>query len=178
MTIENKPVHLYKNKSFTEEAYVPIVMDQAGIYDLDHALVFSIIYQESKGNPYASRYEPRFFARKLADKSRSQLSGYVPLSMLCSLETEKAHRATSWGLFQILGETARWFGLYDHPYLNSLVEPHVNISMGCSYFSSLLKKYGTIEKALRYWNGSPAYPAKVMDHYRTGAWKQIANSVK
>lgn len=153
-----------------------LILRYCGDYGLDHEVIAALVYQESKGKQYATRFEPKFFTKKLSWRSRSQLSGFVPPSHKQTLITEKTHRATSWGLFQIMGETARWFVPYEATYLSSLVDLNTNISIGVRYFDDCLRRAKSTEGALQLYNGSPAYPPLVLEHVRNGNWKKIVQT--
>lgn len=139
-------------------------------YDLDPAIIDALIQQESLGDPWAFRYEPGFYKRYLGHLSRSDLNGHVP-KRLPTIESEKVARSTSFGLMQIMGETARGAG-FDKDYLSELFDPEINIELGCKFFRSLLDKYTDEETdkdtayrtaLLRYnGGGDPSYPDKVL----------------
>lgn len=115
-------------------------------------LVMSIIYKESHGNPYAMRYEPAFnkwLLNQLTTENFKYHSGAI------SRETEIKARSTSYGLMQVMGQTARETG-YEGTFLSELCEPEVGIYWGTLYLSKLLTKYGNIEEAVAAYNaGSP-----------------------
>ena len=85
-------------------------------YDLDQKLVCAICEHESSWNPWAVRYEPAF--EKKYDPT-------VGISL-----TEHMGRAFSYGLMQIMGETARELG-FTEPYLTELCDPSTGLEFGC-----------------------------------------------
>ena len=101
-------------------------------------IIAAIVQKESRGNPWATRYEPGFYDRHLATLDRKSLSGYVPPNTP-TLETEKRDRATSFGLCQILGETARSQLGVRFQFLSELLDPAKNID-ACGQY--LLQLYG------------------------------------
>src|SRR5262249_45063110 len=139
----------------------PLIKKYAEQNNLEKEIVAGLIWQESRGETYAYRYEPDFFRRYLEGRKRTELNGFVP-ALLPTLESEKSARATSWGLMQIMGETARELG-FNEQYLTRLLCPDVNISLGCDFLWQLLKRFETSDRALLAWNGGgdPAYPKKV-----------------
>jgi len=142
-------------------------------HQLEPALIAAVIYQESRGNPLAVRYEPAFFRRYVEPWGRGYLPGYVPTQ--CSLVTEKHMRATSWGLMQVMGETARERG-YAGEFLTGLLDPAVNISIGAEYLSHLIRNArGSIREALLRWNGggNAAYPLEVTSHVQSGRYRAV-----
>lgn len=143
--------------------YQQLIASVADPKGLAGMLIQAIIEQESGGNPWAFRYEPAFFRRYLQDLNEGQLSGFVPRG-IPTLATEKQARATSWGLMQIMGETARSIG-FSGRYLTELLDPATNLEWGCLYLAQLLTKTGgNTRQALLRWNGGgdPTYPDKVL----------------
>lgn len=110
--------------------------DHAG---LDEGVVCAVIEQESDWNPAAVRFEPAFYQKYI-----------VPLNLADS--TEARCRATSWGLMQIMGETARERGYTGE--LPDLLKPELGLQWGCVALARLVKmKNGDIYAALMAWNG-------------------------
>ena len=145
-----------------------IITKHATRLDLDLLLVAAVIHQESAGDPWAIRYEPNFFRRYVQNKDRSRIGGYVP--RMCSFDTEKKARSTSWGAMQIMGQVARERG-FRGEFLSELCDPDVNISFGCEFLAHLLRTRGSVESALLRWNGgaNKAYPTEVLAHIDSGA---------
>ena len=131
----------------------PSFQDDAKSYaaslGLDPALVCAVIEQESAWNPNAVRYEALFRAKYVAPQH---------LAM-----EEELFRSFSWGVMQVMGQTAREHGY--NGFLPSLCDPHVGLVIGCKV---LLVKLGMAEgdvaKGLLYWNGGAniLYPQQVM----------------
>ena len=137
---------------------------------LDPALVCAICEQESSWNPYAFRYEPLFFAKYVA-----------PLYTNNKITASEAYaRGFSWGLMQVMGQSAREAG-YTEPFLSSLCDPNDALEIGCrllrkkfdsasSVAQAFLPVSGAVTqndpttRALLLWNGgsNPAYPAQVL----------------
>jgi len=103
-------------------------------YGLPVRLVMAIITVESGGNPFAIRYEPAFFSRYVRDNPS------VKAKAPCSLDTERQARATSWGLMQVMGETARSVG-FQGVFLSELTRVEAGIDAGCRYLRSLVNRY-------------------------------------
>ena len=126
----------------------PLIASAARTHGLSVALVLAIVQVESGGNPWASRYEPGFYARYVHGKP---IRAFAP----CSEATEARWRATSFGLMQIMGQTARETG-FKGVYLTELCDPHLNLDWGCRYLALLMKKYGPGDAAIAAYNaGSP-----------------------
>jgi len=131
----------------------------AAIHTLPIELVCAVCEQESgdrkpdglgkeSWQPWAIRAEPLFETK------------YVqPLHLV---PTEEWARSMSWGLMQIMGETARELG-YKGP-IPQLMEPDIGIEWGCVKLVKCLKEHGDLEKSLLAYNGGgdPEYGKKVM----------------
>lgn len=122
----------------------------ATTHQLDPALICALCEHESRWDTWAIRYEPSFQER------------WVPRAGLDP--TEYYSRAFSYGLMQIMGQTAREL-LYMGPYLSELCDPKVGIEFGCRKLAHCLKNTaGNIAAALEQYNGGadPKYAAIVM----------------
>ena len=121
-------------------------------HGLDPVLVCAICEQESNWDPWAIRFEPRFMVR------------YVqPLGL--KSPTEVTTRSISWGLMQLMGESARELGFTGGHFLSELCDPAVGLEWGCKHLIGKFKAAGgDVHKALLYWNGggNPAYPDQVL----------------
>ena len=128
-------------------------------HGLDPALVCAVCAHESDGwQQYAVRYEPGFYKK------------YIEPMMALTL-TEKTMRATSFGLMQIMGETARELG-FTGRFLTELLDPINAVTYGCKKLKRELDKHqGDVNQALLAYNGGgdSQYPNLVMAHYPTYA---------
>ncbi len=146
---------------------------------IDVRIFTALIQQESGFDPWATRFEPHYYERHLKNKNKTELVGYVPL-LIPTFRTECTHRATSWGLCQILGDTARGLG-FKGRFLSQLLQPEVNIGLGTSYFAMLLKRVKEEDKITKYrtallrWNGGGdlSYPDKVFGHIQSDQFNAI-----
>lgn len=143
--------------STTREALEEAARLAATNHNLDPALVMAVVEQESNWNPWAIRYEPAFYERYTK-----------PMHLT---DTEEYSRAISWGLMQIMGETARELG-YKGP-IAKLCEPDIGLDWGCLLLANKMKAKGDdlVESLLAYnGGGSLKYPDEVIariDKYRT-----------
>lgn len=123
-------------------------------HGLNDSLVCAICEQESGWNPNATRYEPAFYTRYIQPMiSDGRLTGDSTKDL-----------ATSWGLMQVMGETARESG-YMGP-CDQLLEPALGLEWGCRVFAKkLVAANGDAYNALLRWNGggNPRYPQEVID---------------
>lgn len=175
--------------------YGEIIRKEAANSLVPVELIAAVIVQESRGVTTATRYEPAFYETYLRTKTRSQLSGWLPsVGELPSFDTEKKDRATSYGLMQVMGDTARWCAklapdgtdpLDPRRYIASLTIPEIGIACGAKVlaYCLYLERATTdpdekIRRALsRYNSGSPtsmkglAYAGKVMKIIKDGMHK-------
>lgn len=159
----------------------PLVNQIALAHSLRPDVVMCLILKESKCDPAATRYEPHIH-RQLIPKERIALSGWKPdkdyndPEIEPSLDTEKVQRAMSWGLMQVLGETARWCGKCTRPFLSELANPEIGIEVGCRVFSHYLgRAKGDYTVALAMYNAGSAlspigqtYSKDILDKVKRG----------
>ncbi|MFZ1325935.1 MAG: lytic transglycosylase domain-containing protein [Candidatus Contendobacter sp.] len=128
-----------------------LVAAAAQRHTLPVSLIRAIVHIESGGNPWAVRYEPAFYDRYVMTKP---VKAHAP----CSVKTESRLRATSFGLMQIMGQTARETG-FDGVYLTELCDPAVGLDWSCTYLARLVEvyrsKYGMEGVVAAYNAGSP-----------------------
>ena len=124
----------------------------AATYKLDSGLLAAQVQVESSGDPWAFRYEPAYFKKYIQSNPDAKGFQYGPLA------------ACSYGLLQILLETALELGFDDRP--ERLFIPQVGISWGAKYLQKCLRRsHGDYKLALAAYNGSgsaaTAYAEKV-----------------
>ncbi len=135
----------------------------ATAHGLPPALVCAVCEQESDWDTWATRYEPGFLSRYVA-----------PLFTNNKIDATEAHcRAISWGLMQVMGQTAREHG-FQGRFLSALCDPQVGLAIGCAVLAHKLAATSDVRSALLLWNGGadPDYPAQVMNripHYAAPA---------
>src|SRR5215469_2025344 len=103
----------------TKDELIKAAKDAAFTQGLDSALVCAVVEQESGWEPWAIRYEPAYQVKYIAPQILK--TNWSP--------TEATARSFSWGLMQILGDSARSAGFTGH--LSSLCDPIVNLRYGC-----------------------------------------------
>jgi len=152
-------------------------------YKVRPDILSALIFQESRGDIWAQRYELGFYKKFIEWRGRNDLSGYVP-PQLPTLITEKMNRATSFGLCQLLGETLRVQG-FKGDYMIEACNPEINIKYGCLYLKKCLDlniKQGSeilqYKAALSLYNGirnheNSRYDELVLSHLETGAYKNV-----
>lgn len=157
-------VHYSKNE------LVSIADAMAVEYSLPSELVRAVIYQESRWQPQAIRVELTLM-KKLLTTPWEDLPGHKP-KVVPSRCTERVARATSWGLMQVLGETARWACKFDGDWLSDLLQPEIGIRCGCIYLERCLSRAEghdedeLIRDALLHYNGggNEDYDDEVLSH--------------
>lgn len=135
----------------SKEDLIRIAKNAAALHDIDPSLVCAVCEHESEDwNPWAMRFEPAF------DKKYEQPMHKLP--------TEEIACSTSWGLMQIMGQTARELG-FTHGFLTQLLDPAIGIEFGCRKLRHCLdRNSGDVHKALLMYNGGSnlSYPDLVM----------------
>ena len=121
----------------------------AAKYGLDPAIVCAVIEQESGWNPWAMRYEDRFFD--------------LYITPLCLIDpTEARARACSYGLMQIMGQVAREQG-FGGKYLTQLCDPDTGVDFGCRKLEKCFQQSEPEAALLRYnGGGNPEYGQQVL----------------
>lgn len=121
-------------------------------HGISAALVAAVAEQESSWDAWAIRFEPAFEARYIKPA--------IP-SMPTTLEMTKA---MSFGLLQIMGQTAIEFG-WKGKFLSELCDPDTGMDFGCAKLRHCLDlANGDETKALLSYNGGGnlAYPVQVL----------------
>jgi soluble lytic murein transglycosylase-like protein len=121
-------------------------------HSLDPALVCAVAEQESSWDTHAIRYEPAFHTRYVAPLS-------LPL-------TEEIARSISWGLMQVMGQSAREHG-FTGKFLSALCDPANGLAAGCTVLAAKISQAANdIPHALELWNGgsNPNYASEVLAH--------------
>ncbi len=150
----------------TPEYLQSLAKQTAGGSGLDPAILCAIAEQESGWNPWAIRFEMAWALKLHSDPSPLGLHISPPTK-----ETEIAMRAMSWGLCQVLGQTAREYG-FSGAYLTALCDPQTGLDIGARVLVGKLRlAQGDVRQALLYWNGggNASYPTEVlarMEKYR------------
>jgi soluble lytic murein transglycosylase-like protein len=114
-------------------------------YGVDQLVIRSIITQESKGDPYAFRYEPNwnYLVKPL------YYAGLLKITETTEVQAQKM----SWGLGQIMGSVARECGHYGP--MGQLFDPEINIRLVCVLVKKLMKQAKTIDAIFASYNGGP-----------------------
>lgn len=136
-------------------------------------LLKAIIEVESGGDPWAVRFEPEYQwfydVEKHEPWDRQSTRPFPSLSGVSSA-TEKNLQATSFGLMQIMGATAREMG-FERPFLSELCEPRINLKYGCRYLVQLHRRFGDEHG----WGGvAAAYNAGSPRKREDGSWENQA----
>lgn len=119
---------------------------KASEYKLDPFLVSAIIRQESGGNTWAMRFEPKssslVFPEDFAKKNG------------ITVQTETVLQGSSLGLMQVMGYVARGQGFKES--LTSLFDPEIGTGEGCKLLNALSKRFTELEDCISAYNqGSP-----------------------
>lgn len=136
------------------EELIQLARGVAVRHGLDAPLVCAVCEQESGWDPWAIRYEPAFYERYV----QPMIDGGELRD-----ETEARARAFSWGLMQVMGQTARENGYSGH--LAGICDPATGIEVGCRVLAEkMAEARGNVERGLLMWNGGADldYPAQVL----------------
>ncbi len=160
-----------KKWRYPAERWMPLIEEVSARHRLDPLLVAALVQQESAGpytlpdgsaNPYAIRVERGFWrrygaamirmAKRTASRSDDRWMKYPDVA------------ATSYGLCQIMYQTALERG-FDGKFPTELCDPEVGLEYGCRHLAWCLGRTGKeVGAALTRYNGSSAYPPKVLAH--------------
>lgn len=142
-----------------------IVEKTAVKYGLAVSMVCALVEQETGGtwDIYTARYEPLFYSHYIYDEEKKLYRIAIPVDSIRSIETEAKQRATSWGLMQIMGQTARELG-YIGRYLSALCDPAIGLDYGCKKLQHCFSVHGADETGLLAYNGggNAAYGQQVL----------------
>jgi soluble lytic murein transglycosylase-like protein len=123
------------------------------------SLLLALVEQESDFYPWATRSESGFHSKYVIPLAAN---GAIPF-------TELFQRSISWGLGQVMGQTARESG-YTGP-IGQLLEVETNLHVTCNVFEARLRAVGGDPRlALLRYNGGgrPAYADEVL--HRMERW--------
>jgi soluble lytic murein transglycosylase-like protein len=135
----------------TTEARKQLATKWATKYGLDVALVCAVAAHESSWDPFAVRFEPAFETR------------YIKPAIPAMPTTLELTKAMSFGLLQIMGETAIEFG-FTGRFLTYLCDPDIGLDFGCRKLQRCFHLHPDTNGALLAYNGGsdPAYPSLVL----------------
>lgn len=118
------------------------IEEGASKHGLEPDWVAACIMTETNGNMFAVRYEPAFkylyTPRIYAEK------------LNLSVETEETCQKMSWGYMQVMGAVCRELGFQGH--IPQVLDPSINIDLGCKKIQNLMNKYGDIFQAIAAYN--------------------------
>ena len=142
-----------------------VITAKSADFNLDSLLVAAIIWHESKGQIYATRFEPNYKWLYDVDKFVNHLN---------SKETEIALQSCSFGLMQIMGAVVRELGYTG--YLAKIYRPDINIYYGCMYLDKLRKKWPDMKDHVAAYNGG--HPAKINGKLRSDLQSYVDSVLK
>jgi soluble lytic murein transglycosylase-like protein len=139
--------------SLVQEKLQPLkgtIQKNANELKLDQKLVSAIIWQESKANPQAIRFELIYYN----NTGRIYLPQVFAQKNNITLQTEYTLQCFSFGPMQIMGAIARKLGFAES--LVKLLSADLGIYWGCQLLSSIAKSHSSIEDIIATYNhGSP-----------------------
>lgn len=151
---------------------VAAVRQVASLHGLDATVMCALVEQETLWNPWVNRYEQGFendYGKTIIPEAQQ----FAKTALFeVSTSTEIKNRCNSWGLGQILGQTAREFGFTGE--MARLTDPQTGLEYACRKFADCLKRSaGNLQNALARYNGgsNPLYSSQVIErmaHYTGG----------
>jgi len=140
--------------------YDALIQTVANSYTLPYDLLRSQVFVESSFDPQAFRHEPDFFDRYIRHHPEAKGYAYGQLA------------ACSFGLLQILLETALEIGYDDRP--ERLFDPRVGLVWGAKYMQTRLQKSGgDYHAALASYNGTGPVALDYADRIYALAGRQV-----
>ena len=121
------------------------IVKAAGVANTDPYYLAATVWKESRGNPWAQRYEPGY---KWLYKHRQIAELLEPR---ISVETMEVAQKTSYGLCQVMGAVAYENGFRGYP--GELFEIQRNLLLGATIIGHLEKRYGDWEEVAAVYNG-------------------------
>lgn len=148
-----------------QEKIYSLVQGVANRVMLEPALVCALIEQESRFNPWLNRYEMGFEnSERYGPVVRRDAAEFVKTATFwVSLETEVKNRCCSWGLMQVMGQTARELG-FTGP-MAKLCDVEVSLWYGTLLLSKKMAAFNhDVHNALLAYNGggNKGYPDEVL----------------
>jgi soluble lytic murein transglycosylase-like protein len=133
------------------DALEKLARETAARQGLDPALVCAICEQETHWNPWLTRYESVYHNSQVVLGEAAKFAPRAPYTV--SIATETICRCLSWGLMQVMGQTAREIG-YRAP-LAQLCDPAAGLEWGCQKLGRcLVMKHGDVRAAVALYNGA------------------------
>ncbi len=123
-----------------------LIKSKANQHGVNWKLLDAIICQESGYRQWAVRFEPTIIKYELP-KTHAKYN-------IISVETEQVAQATSYGLMQLLGRTARGMGF--DGLLPSLFDIESNLDWGCQYLESQQRRYIDLKDVISSYNAGSA----------------------
>lgn len=117
--------------------FLPEIREAAGKHRIDPALLTALVTVETRGRPWATRFEPGFYPDPQAVLVWARKVGVT-------VDTEKAHQRTSWGLGQVLGAVARERGFKGH--IPELCQPALGLEYACLHLRYLAGRHKLAEE--------------------------------
>lgn len=135
--------------SISDLVSLNLIRALCGAHSIDTELVLAIIWRESKGECFKTKFDLKSF-----ENNEFYYPHTFAEKLSITLETEKSLQAMRWGPMQILGSDARKLGYEDD--LLKLTVPDVSLAWSIKKLDELLVKYKLVDRAIAAWNsGSP-----------------------
>lgn len=140
-------------KWLNKELVNVLIKEYAKNFSLESQYVYAICMQESSMNPDAVRYEPNFYLKYIKNAENIELEARKIRGV--SKETELKLRACSFGIMQVMGQTARELG-FNGTFLTELCRIDLGMFFGCAYLQKQLNRYDNYPAAISAYNAGSA----------------------
>lgn len=147
----------------TKQQLIVLAKAAAAKAGLPPNIVCGMVDRESEWDPWAVRYEPAFFNKYVLPIYAQVSPDPKEWARDHMSVTEAKTRSISWGLMQVMGQTARESGFTAQ--FPSLCDPETGLAIGCAVFAHRLAvAHGDVSRALEAWNGgaNPNYAKEVL----------------
>lgn len=118
-----------------DQEIIDAINQKADEFKFDRNLIQAIVWQESSGNPKATRYEALYKWIYFPEKFAHDLG--------ISVSAETMDQKTSFGLMQVMGAVARELDFKEE--LSKLCVPDIGLYYGCLKLRSLFQRTGYSE---------------------------------
>jgi len=143
-----------------------LIAEACDAQNTDIPMVMAIIWQESRGDSFAMRFEPHL------KPEFTNMPKTWALKHAISMDTEINAQHVSYGLMQILGVTAREIGFDDK--WPKLFIPKTNLFWGCKFLNKLQQRFNTSDDIIAAYNAGT--PKKIDGKYTNQRYVDAVNT--
>lgn len=161
------------DKLLLEYPWLPKVVSQSKEHGLDWLMMACLALELSGGDPRCRTIDHDFLINNLGESATDMSIQEQWVKVPTAIEDEVGlapqvdiyDRATRWGLFQILGETAIARGIFTGRMIN-FTDIGANTRAACLLFWEVIQKGGTTDSAIIYFGADPKQVRALMAESR------------